>query len=90
MHQFSGKTNNFEFFGLNLGKLPNQRLANHSNFMKYVFKTKEIKVIKPDMCKLNLTAFSANQVCFAGKIIRAYGLTFGTALDFFNQIACLD
>ena len=36
------------------------------------------------------TAFSANQVCFAGKTIRAYGLTFGTALDFFNQIACLD
>ena len=55
--------------------------------MKYVFKRKEIKVIKPDMCKLNLTAFSANQVCFAGKTIRAY---ICTALDFFNQIACLD
>ena len=63
--------------------------------MKYVFKRKEIKVIKPDKCKLNLTAFSGNQVCFAGKTIRAYiwncirffqsNSLFGLALLFFSN-----
>ena len=62
----------------------------HSYFMKYLFKIKEIKTTKPDMCKLNLAAFDANRVRPAGKAIRAYGPTFGTVLIFLQSIVSFD
>ena len=58
--------------------------------MKYLFKIKEIKITKPDMCKLNLAGFGANRVRLAGKAIRTYGPIFGTVLNFFQSIVSLD